>query len=50
MSVIPAMQGSINRKIVVQAGLGKKRDPISKITRAERAGGETSAIEHLPSK
>jgi hypothetical protein len=38
-SLNPAIAGSINRRTVVQAGLGKKRDPISKITRAKRAGG-----------
>jgi hypothetical protein len=32
-AVIHATAGSINR-IVVQVDLGKKRDPISKITRA----------------
>jgi hypothetical protein len=36
MPVILATQGSINSRIVVQTG-GKSRDPISKITRAERA-------------
>jgi hypothetical protein len=34
--VIPAREGSINKRIVVQASLGKKRDPVFKITRAER--------------
>jgi hypothetical protein len=29
--VIPAMSGSINRSIVVHAGLGIKQDPVSKI-------------------
>jgi hypothetical protein len=28
-----------NRRIAVQVGLGKKQDPISKITRAKRTGG-----------
>jgi hypothetical protein len=37
------MVGSMNR-IVVQASLSKKRDPVSKITRAKGAGGA------LPSK
>jgi hypothetical protein len=31
-------------------GLGKKQDPISKISRAKNAGGVTQAVEHLPSK
>jgi dihydroxyacid dehydratase/phosphogluconate dehydratase len=35
---------------VVQAGLGKKLDPMSKITRVKRAGGVTQVIEYLPSK
>jgi hypothetical protein len=33
--VIPAMQGSVNRKNIIQAGLGKKWDPVSTITRAK---------------
>jgi hypothetical protein len=33
------MVGNINRRITVQAGLGEKREPISKITTAKRAGG-----------
>jgi hypothetical protein len=35
---------------VVQAGLGKKQDPISKITRAKMAGGMVQTVEYLPSK
>jgi hypothetical protein len=35
--------------IKVQAGLGKKSDPISKISRAKRVG-MAQAVEHLPSK
>jgi hypothetical protein len=30
--------------------LGKKQGPISKITRAKRAGGMAQAVKHLPSK
>jgi hypothetical protein len=30
--------------------LGKKQDPISKITRAKRAGGVVQAVEYLPNK
>jgi hypothetical protein len=30
---------SINRRIEIQAGPGKKQDPISKITNIKRAGG-----------
>jgi hypothetical protein len=37
--VILAMQGSTNRRIMVQSGPGIKRDPISKITNTKRAGG-----------
>jgi hypothetical protein len=32
MPVIPAMQGSTDRRIAEQAGPGIKRDPFSKIT------------------
>jgi hypothetical protein len=39
MPEIPAMAESINRRIMVQAGLGKKQDPISKITGVKMAGG-----------
>jgi hypothetical protein len=39
--VIPAMQGSVNRRIAVQDGLGIKRDPVPKITNAKRAGDVT---------
>jgi hypothetical protein len=39
MPVILAANGSINRRLMVQAGLGKEQDPICKITRAKRAGG-----------
>jgi hypothetical protein len=35
---------------MVQAGQGKKQDPISKITRAKRTRGMAHGIEHLPSK
>jgi hypothetical protein len=39
---IPARAGSINKwQITVPASLGKKQDPISKITREKRAGGVT---------
>jgi hypothetical protein len=39
MPIIPSTAGSINTRTAVQAGPGEKRDPISKITRAERARG-----------
>jgi hypothetical protein len=35
---------------VAQAGLGKKRDPISKITREKRPRVMAQVVEHLPSK
>jgi hypothetical protein len=34
---------------MVQASLGRKQDPISKITKAERTGG-VQVVEHLPNK
>jgi hypothetical protein len=37
--VIPAIQKSTNRRIMVQAHPAIKQDPISKITNAKRAGG-----------
>jgi hypothetical protein len=42
--------GSKNRSTVVQANVGKKQDPISKLTRAKWAGGIAQAIQHLLSK
>jgi hypothetical protein len=33
-------------KIGVQAGLGKKQDPVSKITTAKMAGGVTQLAEY----
>jgi hypothetical protein len=36
--------------IVVQASLGKKQDPSSKITKAKRAGGIAQAVERLSNK
>jgi hypothetical protein len=35
--------------MVVQGSLGKKRDPISKVTKAKRAGGAAQEVECLPS-
>jgi hypothetical protein len=36
---------------VVQATLGKKQDPASRITKSKkRAGGVAHVVEHLPSK
>jgi hypothetical protein len=48
MPVIPATSGSINRRVMVQAGLGKKQQTISKI--AKSSGGLAQAIQHLPIK
>jgi hypothetical protein len=53
----PITARSTNRRISIQAGLGKKHDPVSKITRAEknksitraeRTGDMVQAIECLP--
>jgi hypothetical protein len=33
---------------MIQASLGKKQDPISKITRAKKAGDVAQAVECLP--
>jgi hypothetical protein len=35
---------------VVQADLGKKQEPIFKITRVKGAGSMTQLVKHLPSK
>jgi hypothetical protein len=35
---------------MVLADLGKKQDPVSKITRTKRAGSAAQAEEHLPGK
>jgi hypothetical protein len=48
--VIPAICGSTNRKILAQAALCIKQDPISKITNVKRAGGGASVVLHLSSK
>jgi hypothetical protein len=37
-------------RIMVQAGLGKKWDTISKTTRAKKAGGMVHLVEHLLNK
>jgi hypothetical protein len=50
MSVLPVTRGSINRKIAFQASPALKRKPISKITKAERAGGVAQVILLLTSK
>jgi hypothetical protein len=38
---------NVNRRMIVQASLGEKRDHISKITRAKRAGGVVKVGEYL---
>jgi hypothetical protein len=44
-----AMWGSANGRIIVSAGLGIKRDAISKITNTKRAGGLAQVLECLTS-
>jgi hypothetical protein len=44
------MWGKTNRRIMVQTRPGMKRDTISKITNAERAGSMAQVVEHLPTK
>jgi hypothetical protein len=45
-----AMEGDLKQEGQVQVSLGKKRDPISKIPRAKRAGGVAQVVQHLCSK
>jgi hypothetical protein len=45
----PSNGKKLNRRIV-QAGLGKKQDPLSKITRAKITAGVVQAVKHLPHK
>jgi hypothetical protein len=40
--------GSINRKLVVQVGLGKKQDSVTKTAKAKRNAGVAHATECLP--
>jgi hypothetical protein len=47
---MPAMVGSIKEEDCHLANLGKKRDPIFKITRAKRAWDLAQEVEHPPSK
>jgi hypothetical protein len=49
MPVIPT-EGSINRKVILQAGLNKEQDTISKMTSGKRLGDMTQTEEHLPNK
>jgi hypothetical protein len=42
--------GINNRRIVVQGSPSIRQDPISKITRATRAGDMAQVVEHLPRK
>jgi hypothetical protein len=48
--VIPATVRSINRRIRVHTGLGKKQNPISKVPRAKRARPRAQVVGHLPCK
>jgi hypothetical protein len=48
--VIPAMTGSIKWEDCGPTSLSKKRDPISKITRAKSVRGVAQVIEQLPYK
>jgi hypothetical protein len=41
----PSYSGSISRRITVQAGPGKKPEPILKITPAKKAGGKAQVVE-----
>jgi hypothetical protein len=43
--LIQLLQKASNRRMTAQAGLGKKRDSSSKITRAKRAGGMAQVVE-----
>jgi hypothetical protein len=45
--VIPAIWGSINRRISIQVSLGIKQDTTSKITKAKGAGGVAQVVECL---
>jgi hypothetical protein len=42
--------GTISRKIRVQADLGIKQDPVSKITKTKKAGYVAQEVENLPTK
>jgi hypothetical protein len=44
------MYGSTNWRNPVQSSLGRKQNPISKITKTKRAIRVTEVVEHLPSK
>jgi hypothetical protein len=47
----PSYMGSLSRRTAVQGWpWTKTREPISKITKAKRAGGIAQVIEFLPSK
>jgi hypothetical protein len=42
--------GSVNKRIIVQVGPGKKHEPITKITRRKGAGSIGQAVELLSRK
>jgi hypothetical protein len=46
----PSYKSSINKRIKIQATWGKKQAPISKISKAKRAGTVDQLAEHLPRK
>jgi hypothetical protein len=46
--VIPAVQ--VNRRILVQVGLGKNLRPYLKITKAKRVRSVAKVVEHLHNK
>jgi hypothetical protein len=50
MPVIPATTGSTNRRLMIQVGLGIKRNPTSKITNTKKASRVAQVEENLPSK
>jgi hypothetical protein len=45
LPVIPAMQGSTNRRTVVQGSPGIKQDPISKIIKAKSSDRVAQKVE-----
>jgi hypothetical protein len=49
LPVTQVMVQSMRKRIIIQATLGKKQKPISKITRVQRAGGVVQVTECLPS-
>jgi hypothetical protein len=50
MPAVPTMQGSTNRRIMVQTGQGTKQDTVLKVTSIKRAGRVGQVVKYLPSK